>query len=147
MKNLLFTLALLISFSTFAQIGEAKEVAKFVSVGKVTNPNKWIDLEYTQNGDKKLYRLSFRNQEYTAIEDIGLITFTATDKELDYLYTTFRSMIKARGETKTIEIGDGTMVLNGIFNSFELYVEKDGVPTKHTWLNKKQVNKLFNRKK
>jgi len=147
MKKILYTLVLLFSFSAFAQIGAAKDSQEFITVGKVTNPYKWITLEYTISGEDKLYVLSFRNQEYTEIEDIGSIAFTATDEELDYLYTTFHSMLKARGESKNLEIGNGKMVLNGIYNSFELYVSRDGVPTKHTWLNKGQINKLFARKK
>ena len=147
MKNIIYTLALLFSFSAFAQIGEAKDTPEVIMVGKVTNPYKWVTLQYTMSGEDKLYLLSFRNQEYTELEDIGSISFTATDDELDYLYKTFHSMLKARGESKTIEIGDGKMVLNGIYNSFELYVYKDGTPTKHTWLNKGQINKLFARKK
>ena len=83
MKHLLFTITLLFTLSGFSQIGEAKKAKEYTTVGKVTNPYKWVTLEYTMSGDDKLYILSFRNQEYTEIEDIGSIAFTATDEELD----------------------------------------------------------------
>ena len=146
MKKLIFIFAFLLSIPVVSQIGKAKKTIDYTTIGKLTNPYKWVELKYVDLNDERNYVLTFRNLEYSEIEDISWLEFKANQKEIDYLYDTFYSMtIKSKGKSETIEVGNGVVTLKGKGNRFELYVNIKGEPLRHTWLNKGQVKKLFNK--
>tara|TARA_B100000900_G_scaffold266204_1_gene227160 strand:+ start:610 stop:1056 length:447 start_codon:yes stop_codon:yes gene_type:complete len=133
-------------FSTsFAQIGQTKETKKYTSIGKLTNPYKYVELEYTLAENKKEYRLTFKNLEYQELNDIATVYFTANEEELDYLYNSFISMTKLpKNEKKTLSIGNGEFIMESQgMKQVRLYYKENGVPLKYTWLSAKQVKKVF----
>ena len=88
MKKILLLL-LVIPFIGFSQVGK-KEVVdiKWTQVGKLTNPYKFVELEYKEYDGERTYKLSFQNMEYMEIVDIGTITFTASQEDIEYIRQT-----------------------------------------------------------
>ncbi|MEL0183281.1 MAG: hypothetical protein VW884_01610 [Bacteroidota bacterium] len=77
MKKILLLL-LLIPFIGFSQVGKKQIVdVKWTKVGKLTNPYKYVELEYKEYDGERTYQLSFQNMEYTQITDIATVTFTS----------------------------------------------------------------------
>lgn len=142
-----FLVLLLITSSAFSQIGKAKEKKEKYTIGKLTNPYKYVELSYINVNDEKVYSLSFKNLKYQELTDICVVTFKATKEELDYLYDTLHSMTKAKGKSVDLTIGNGKLTLNGKRSQVDIYAKVEGQPSKYTWLNKNQIDKIFARKR
>ena len=147
MKKILLLL-LVIPFIGFSQVGK-KEVVdiKWTQVGKLTNPYKFVELEYKEYDGERTYKLSFQNMEYMEIVDIGTITFTASQEDIEYIRQTLIDgcLLKKNAEAITLEIGQGTLLIRPMSgkNNVRMYYDEKGKTLKHTWFTKKQIDKVF----
>ena len=122
MRYILFTLSLLFTFSSFAQIGQAEEVVENTVVGEVSlltlgrmgdlNGTASITVTDTSNDDGKNYHmLAFQNQKYKTITDIKVAGFFADNSDLDYLFNEMVKVLKT-GDEVNIPVGNNTFYIS-----------------------------------
>ena len=147
MKKLILLL-LFIPLVSFGQVGkkEVKDI-KWNKVGKLTNPYKYVELEYKEYDNERTYRLSFQNLEYSRITDTANIIFTGTPDDIKYIKQTLIEgcALKKNSEAIELEIGSGTLLIvhnSGKSNVKIAYVE-EYEPMRYTWLSKAQIDKVF----
>lgn len=149
MRTIILSLIALLSFTfSNAQVGQASTGLDWQTVGKLTNPYKYAELEKTIIDGEKTYRLSFQNMEYSEITDIGTIVFSATDEELDYVYNELVKGLsrKTKDPEVSFEIGKGLMTIvrnPGGAKQVRMYYKEDGVPMKWHWFSAGQLKKMF----
>ena len=147
MKKLIFITVALLSFTfSNAQIGEAKELTSYETIGKLTNPYKYVELSKADFDGTTMYMLSYQNLEYEQITDLANISFEATESELDYLYNELLkgTAMKKNDDAVSLDIGKGTLFISrAAAGQVRLMYKEDGVPFKRTWLSKGQLRKLF----
>jgi hypothetical protein len=147
-KVLLMTL--LIPFFGYSQIGKSEKLEEWIKVGKLTNPNKYVELSSQGYGETKLYRLSFQNMEYEIIDDICNIFFKSTISELNYLRDELVKGCKfKKGERVSLDVGEGKIVISHSPSNSQVRMTyyEDGSPSKYTWFMKGQIYKVFGVKK
>jgi len=85
MKRRLFLFTLFASLSTLlpAQVGDSYSSPQFELVGEVESLRRFIRLEQRDIGEgNKLYKFSFSDREYIHLNYVGIVLFTASEKEL-----------------------------------------------------------------
>ena len=147
MRTIILSLIALLSFTfSNAQIGEAKTLTSYETVGKLTNPYKYVELQKADFDGTTMYMLSYQNLEYQEITDIASISFEATNEELDYLYDELMkgTAMKKNDPEVSLNIGDGTLFISrAAAGQVRLMYKEDGVPFKWTWMSKGQLRKVF----
>ena len=143
MKKSILTLIITILSVTnaFSQISEVPE-SKSTTIGKVGSVYKSVELTKFDEG---LYLLHYKNLEYPELSEYGSVSFTSTQEDLDYLYSTLTVMCNSTiGTTKTLILGTSTLYLrNQGLKQVKISVSQSGEIDSWTWLSRKQVNKLF----
>tara|TARA_X000001036_G_scaffold313313_1_gene291885 strand:- start:257 stop:709 length:453 start_codon:yes stop_codon:yes gene_type:complete len=148
MKNIILTSIALLSFTfSYAQVDQVKEVTSWETIGKLTNPYKYVELSKAEFDDGfTMYMLTYQNLEYEQITDLANIQFEATEDELDYVYNELLkgTAMKKNDEAVSLDIGKGTLFISrAAAGQVRLMYKEDGVPFKRTWLSKGQLRKLF----
>ena len=147
MKKLLLTLALLISFGSYAQIGEIKSAKEKTLVGYNNNITKFHSLNYILTDDnEKLYTLNFRNMKYQQIDTYDSFSFKATDDELEYVYDFFIKQ-KEDKNGKSIELGDNTIFVKKMGKGISISNITIGVADNYFWLLPKDLERIFGKRK
>lgn len=141
----IFLLLLTIPFLATSQIGKKKQLDAWTTLGELTNPYKYVELQYKEYDGEKQYMMLFQNMEYTTITDIGSFTFSATDEELEYFKQTLLDGIKLKkkDEPYTLDIGNGQVLISDYGSGVRMTYYEDGKVDKWTWFTKGQINKLF----
>jgi hypothetical protein len=54
-------------------------------------------------------------------------------------------LLKKNDEVINLEIGNGTLLISPLQGktNVKMYYKEDGIPLKHTWFTKKQIEKVF----
>jgi len=144
MKNYIYSIVTILftSFS-FGQIGAAEELPQWETIGVGNKLLGYPKLEKAKIGDKDYYALTYRNQEYTAIEDIKTLFFYATQDEINYLYDAIQKGGQ-KNESTSINVGEGRISVKKVaasvrFGMFHPLGETDG----WFWITPKQIANMF----
>ena len=144
MKNkiLLFGIFLITSI-TYGQIGASEEVAEWETVGIGNKIVGYPKLSKTKVEGKDYYGITYRNLEYSAIEDIKTLFFYATPSEINYLYDALQKGGHKK-ESTSINVGEGRISVKKVassvkFNMYHPVGETDG----WFWITPKQLGNLF----
>lgn len=140
--NTLLALIFIINIS-FGQIGASKKVAEWETVGIGNKIVGYPKLSKSKVGDKDYYGITYRNLEYSAIDDIKTLFFYATPSEIDYLYDALQKGGHKK-ESTSIDVGEGRISVKKVaasvkFNMYHPVGETDG----WFWITPKQLGNLF----
>lgn len=148
MKKLIYLSILFLSVNVSAQIGKAQETVKWESIGKLTNPYHYVELRTGTIDGETRYHFMYQNMEYKEITDIQGFMFSGSPEDLAYLKETINKgfSLKKGDAAIMLDIGKGTIYLTKYpmgGGAIVLRYKEDYKPDSWTWLNKKQVEKLF----
>jgi hypothetical protein len=149
MNKLILALFLLISSLANAQIKEV-EKSKFIEIGKVGGGmGPFISSLAYLKGDEgtNRYLWLFNNLKYQTITDIKSIDFTATEEEINGLYSMLKKQLDAeKGSEKELELGKSIVKFTTVravgVSSLSIWVYQGSVSS-YFLVNSKQLDKLF----
>jgi hypothetical protein len=151
MKKIIIAIFILtFSIKSFAQIGKAKEVKdNSITIGEVKDFGTIVcSLKYVVNEKDTTYFLMYRDVQYKTIVELKGFYFTATNDELNSLYS---ELIKAidgeKNKSYELEIGKGNLRYYklksfGVSSLMFFYTDKNGTKSEF-FLYKNQIKKLF----
>lgn len=148
MKKPLITLIAFLAINfTFSQVAESEASTPEITIGKISNHYKYIELTRQTVDEENLYTLKYQNLEFPQMTDLAFVKFSATDEELDYLYNEILkgSKMKKTDPVNYISLGDGKMGITRLASGQVriLYTENGSTIVKWTWMSKGQLRKFF----
>ena len=145
MKKLL--LLLLLPVLGFGQIGKINDnqLPETTLIGEVTNPIGFIaSLKKSVIDGDNFYMLSFRNFEYQYLVDAEVLSFNATDDEIEYLFLELKKGFKSKSLI-TLDVGKSKLMFKQYINKKNLIITVSGDASGFFSLSGKQLHTLFNK--
>lgn len=145
MKKLL--LILLLPVFGFGQIGKINDnqLPETTLIGEVTNPIGFIaSLKKSVIDGDNFYMLSFRNFEYQYLVDAEVLSFNATDDEIEYLFLELKKGFKSKSLI-TLDVGKSKLMFKQYINKKNLIIKVSGDASGFFSLSGKQLHTLFNK--
>ena len=146
MKKLLFLLLIAPVFG-FGQIGKINDnqLPETTLIGEVTNPIGFIaSLKKSVIDGDNFYMLSFRNFEYQYLVDAEVLSFNATDDEIEYLFLELKKGFKSKSLI-TLDVGKSKLMFKQYINKKNLIITVSGDASGFFSLSGKQLHTLFNK--
>jgi hypothetical protein len=145
---LLFTvIAIFNAVMASAQI-QKTDLPEMAKIAEVKSAGTFIaDLRYYLSGSDTMYVITFNNLKYTTLTDIKSISFSGKDGTLQELYKILIETLDSEpGFEKPFKLGDDEVLVKsnrmlGV-KYISFWIVKNAA---YFQLNKKQINKLFNK--
>ena len=145
MRYILFTLSLLFTLSSNAQI--SKQESKSVEVGVAKNFGVTIATMSKVSGNPDYYFVTYNNLKYQAITDVKSFGFNDVDDAFETLYTEILNGFKNKAKRFELNVDDGTLSIQYSMGSFRFYfIDSAGIESWTGYITKKQFSSLFGKK-
>ncbi len=146
MKKLLLLL-LIAPVLGYGQIGKINDnqLPETTLIGEVTNPLGFIaSLKKSVIDGDNFYMLSFRNFEYQYLVDAEVLSFNATNDEIEYLFLELKKGFKSKSYV-TLDIGKSKIMFKQYVSNKNLIITVSGDANGFFSLTGKQLHTLFNK--
>ncbi|TVZ14013.1 hypothetical protein [Maribacter sp. MAR_2009_72] len=145
MKNIIFFLSLILSSISFAQICNTQIYKEPVLIGRAGKSKlSYPVLELIKGKNANVYAITYQNAKYE-FTDLKTITFTASDDELDLLYSFFEEGLYS-DKDRSIDIGSNKINTSLYRKGFEMiFVSHSDGTEGYFMLNPKQLRLLFDK--
>tara|TARA_S200000501_G_C20630044_1_gene658496 strand:- start:8 stop:469 length:462 start_codon:yes stop_codon:yes gene_type:complete len=145
MRYILFTLSLLFTLSSNAQI--SKQESSSVEVGVAKNFGVTIATMSKVSGDPDYYFVTYNNLKYTSITDVKSFGFNDVDGAFETLYIEILNGFKNKSKRFELNVDDGTLSIQYSMGSFRFYfIDSAGIESWTGYITKKQFSTLFGKK-
>ena len=131
----------------FGQIGKINDnqLPETTLIGEVTNPVGFIaSLKKSVIDGDNFYMLSFRNFEYQYLVDAEVLSFNATNDEIEYLFLELKKGFKSKSPV-TLDIGKSKIMFKQYISNKNLIITVSGDANGFFSLTGKQLHTLFNK--
>lgn len=147
MKKLILFLLIASCVFTFGQIGKTNDnqLPETTLIGEVTNPVGFVaSLKKSVIDEDNFYMLSFKNYEYQYLVDAEVLSFNATNDEIEYLFLELKKGFKSKSLV-TLDVGKSKLMFKQYINKKNLIITVSGDASGFFSLSGKQLHTLFNK--